>query len=427
MKPMSEIPKYYLADVPHDLRTQLLDRCSRRLFHEALELLHENDIYHYNRDDLINFYNWAPSALPQQTSAAEPPVQIPRDYPQPSAEQVEEMRKRFDQLPPAVAERADHGLKCGSIDEVANLLWRSGCPFTTGELYEYRKTLFPPNAMVDPYTPGPPVLRPESAPVGAPSETCNEPPTVQEQASSFQHQEVGIQDQASSIQSSSNENSEPQTLDSEPATAPPPPPSPVARKRRGKIAALPKDIREELNARLEANHSYETIIRWLARKGHPGFNKQNLHLWKEGGYQDWRRENERIQGQVMQREWLNEQVAQTKPGELFLLIDQLFVTQLLDSLFGLDTGLMKKGLAASPRHYISLFSAYNRFKRHAMNSDEFRAFLERQRKIKQGAGLTDEARQLVMDQLREVLRIPASAIQEVRDPTPSNIVKDSQR
>src|SRR5688500_5526915 len=85
---MPEFPKYYLADVPHDLRTRVLDRCFRRLYHEGLELLHEHGIYHYNRDDLINFYNWAPSTLPEPPSPPlpppDPPVLRPESAPAPA-------------------------------------------------------------------------------------------------------------------------------------------------------------------------------------------------------------------------------------------------------------------------------------------------------------------------------------------------------
>ena len=224
---------------------------------------------------------------------------------------------------------------------------------------------------------------------------------------------------------------EPETPDN--ATPSPPPEIPaespaLARKRRGKVARLPKDIRDELNVRLENGESYDTIIRWLARKGHRGFKSQNLTNWKEGGYQNWRRENERIENLAMQREWLSEQIAKTQPGELFALIDQLFVSQLMDSLFGLDTAQMKQGLAGNPRHFIALFNAFNRYKRQAMDTPEFADFLRRQkeRKDRKKRGLSPE----VLREIEEILGIrkPILGVKSnpEPEPPPSGSVKPGQ-
>ncbi|HKQ39937.1 MAG TPA: DUF3631 domain-containing protein [Verrucomicrobiae bacterium] len=67
---MTTHPKYYLSDVPHDLRRRVLDLCFKRLWREGLELLAQNGIHRYNQDDLMNFYSWAPTFLPE-------PVEVP--------------------------------------------------------------------------------------------------------------------------------------------------------------------------------------------------------------------------------------------------------------------------------------------------------------------------------------------------------------
>lgn len=68
--------------------------------------------------------------------------------------------------------------------------------------------------------------------------------------------------------------------------------------RTGKIAILPKEIRKELNVRLERNEEGPKILKWL--NGSPevrqrlksSFNgvpisKQNLSEWRNGGYREW--------------------------------------------------------------------------------------------------------------------------------------------
>lgn len=72
---------------------------------------------------------------------------------------VQDIRNRFVDVPRDVMERVDEALKRESIDHVASLLWHAGHGFGSADLYEYRKTLFPPDSMVDPYTAGPPTPR----------------------------------------------------------------------------------------------------------------------------------------------------------------------------------------------------------------------------------------------------------------------------
>src|ERR1700760_1078291 len=73
--------------------------------------------------------------------------------------------------------------------------------------------------------------------------------------------------------------------------------------RCGKIARLPKDIRLQLNQHLADNISSRHILAWLNAlpavhqlltahfAGQP-ITKQNLSVWKQGGYRDWERSQE---------------------------------------------------------------------------------------------------------------------------------------
>ena len=165
-KPANETPKYHLAEVPQHLRVRLLDLCFRRLYYDAMKLLEVHGFNHYSQDDLLNFYNWAPTELPGVSEVgrgvpAEPP--LPRDYDQPAQEQLDELRQRLTAVPTDVLQRVHDVLKQDSIAAAASLLWKAGVCFSSAELYEYRKTLFPPNAMVDAYTSGPPTLRAEQS------------------------------------------------------------------------------------------------------------------------------------------------------------------------------------------------------------------------------------------------------------------------
>ncbi|HEX4644310.1 MAG TPA: hypothetical protein VH598_01750 [Verrucomicrobiae bacterium] len=73
--------------------------------------------------------------------------------------------------------------------------------------------------------------------------------------------------------------------------------------RIGKIARLPRDLRDQLNHRLQDGENGVTLIEWLNAQpkvraalkkdfeGRP-ISEQNLSDWKQGGYRDWERHEE---------------------------------------------------------------------------------------------------------------------------------------
>jgi len=73
--------------------------------------------------------------------------------------------------------------------------------------------------------------------------------------------------------------------------------------RTGKIARLPKYVRDQLNRRLEDGEQGKELVKWL--NGLPGVQEglkeqfggravteQNLSEWKQGGHQEWLRQEE---------------------------------------------------------------------------------------------------------------------------------------
>ena len=73
--------------------------------------------------------------------------------------------------------------------------------------------------------------------------------------------------------------------------------------RNGKIAQLPKHVREELNRRLDNGERGQPLLQWLNSQpevralvaaefdGWP-LSKHNLSRWRRGGYTEWKRQQE---------------------------------------------------------------------------------------------------------------------------------------
>src|SRR2546421_11844157 len=60
-------------------------------------------------------------------------------------------------------------------------------------------------------------------------------------------------------------------------------------RRRGKVARLPKSVRDQINVMIQDGVTYLEIIERLGPDA-SALNEQNLSSWKSGGYLDWLRE-----------------------------------------------------------------------------------------------------------------------------------------
>jgi hypothetical protein len=76
--------------------------------------------------------------------------------------------------------------------------------------------------------------------------------------------------------------------------------------RNGKVARLPRAVREQLNHRLRDGEEGKQLVRWLnalpevralvtAEFGGKPIREQNLSEWKKGGYRDWITHQEAIE------------------------------------------------------------------------------------------------------------------------------------
>ena len=72
--------------------------------------------------------------------------------------------------------------------------------------------------------------------------------------------------------------------------------------RNGKIARLPEAIRKIVNQMLDDNRYYRQIAARLAELGYSGIRAQNLSEWRKGGYQDWLRLKQELEGFKLDRE-----------------------------------------------------------------------------------------------------------------------------
>src|SRR5437667_9659731 len=83
--------------------------------------------------------------------------------------------------------------------------------------------------------------------------------------------------------------------------------------RNGRIARLPLAVRQELNRRLDEGEQGKKLVAWLnglpavqaiaaTEFGGKAIREQNLSEWKQGGYRDWRAQQEALEVAERRRE-----------------------------------------------------------------------------------------------------------------------------
>jgi hypothetical protein len=135
-----------------------------------------------------------------------------------------------------------------------------------------------------------------------------------------------------------------------------PPPS---TRRNGKIARLPKETRDMINRMLDDGLPYKVIIDELGEAGE-GLNLQNLTNWRQGGYQEWLKNQELIDRAIARTEHAIELIRETgetaNPATIAQVGHTVGAVQLVDALMDNGDGVLKKMLAEKPETYIRILN-----------------------------------------------------------------------
>ena len=178
----------------------------------------------------------------------------------------------------------------------------------------------------------------------------------------------------------------------------------TAGRRKGKIARLPKDLRDQVNNGLLNGERYEDIITALGDSG-KGITKVNLHNWSTGGYQDWLKE-QRLLDECRMRHELTLDFARENHGTDGIQAAHNITIELICRAvaeFGPDT--LKDAFQKNPLNLLRAIMALSRltsgslkFHKHQTEEAERKVRLEQ----KQGdgkKGISPEVLKQMIDQL----------------------------
>src|SRR2546428_13037864 len=85
--------------------------------------------------------------------------------------------------------------------------------------------------------------------------------------------------------------------------------------RQGRVARLPKAVRDKINLMLLDGHPYAEIIQALGKDGEL-LNENNLSTWRLGGYQDWLKQQQVLEQMRIRGENAAELIGQSEGATL---------------------------------------------------------------------------------------------------------------
>ena len=142
--------------------------------------------------------------------------------------------------------------------------------------------------------------------------------------------------------------------------------------RTGKIARAPYEVRTHVNAMLRDGNTSKAVVNFLAGAGIAGVNEQNVTNWRDGGYQDWLKEQSRLNDMQAKREFAMEIVRQNEGSKLQEATLHLAASQLYETLTEFDIGSLKELLAEKPENYALIVNALAKLSKGSLEIERYK-------------------------------------------------------
>ena len=153
----------------------------------------------------------------------------------------------------------------------------------------------------------------------------------------------------------------------------------IGNARKGKIARLPKELRDQVCQRMEDGATYGSIIIWLEEQGYPGVNEQNLTNWRQGGWMEWRAVQDRIAGMKSKQEFALDIVKANEGGTMHEATLYMAASQLYEVLGDFDVRVLKETLAEKPELYADVVNSLAKLSKGSLEMQKYRDHVREQK------------------------------------------------
>ena len=137
----------------------------------------------------------------------------------------------------------------------------------------------------------------------------------------------------------------------------------MSHRRNGKIARLPKAVREQVNLMLDDGKTYSQIIQWLAANGSPGFSPENIRQWKNGGFQDWLSHQEELSESEKLRQMAMDVATRHNGGKTQEAALHIGASLVFQTFLKFDPNKLCRRLNRKPEQMTTLINSFTRLSR----------------------------------------------------------------
>lgn len=171
-------------------------------------------------------------------------------------------------------------------------------------------------------------------------------------------------------------------------------------RHNGKVARLPKELRDKVNLMIEDGFTYPAIIKALGDAG-KGFNKVNLSRWKDGGHQDWLLEQKWLATTRMRQESASDLTRDFDATQVNHAALQLITLHIFEAMRNLGPGTLDDKLGGDSTAFARLVHALSRASRETVQIQKYREVCAKARAALQA--LRDPKRKLSESENRSLV------------------------
>jgi hypothetical protein len=172
-------------------------------------------------------------------------------------------------------------------------------------------------------------------------------------------------------------------------------------RRTGKIARKPKLIRDRINQMLLDGVPYAEIASSLGPDGYD-LDDSILSRWKSGGYQDWLREQQKVDVARLEQEFASDLACPKDGNKIHQATIQIAAAKLCELLLNLDPSALRETLESDPDKYTRLLNAIVRLADGEIRCEQHQsaqARLEKEKTPTDQGGITDASMKQAKDKL----------------------------
>lgn len=177
---------------------------------------------------------------------------------------------------------------------------------------------------------------------------------------------------------------------------------------RGKIGRLSVELREQINGMLRDNRTAEEIIAFLKSRDVDGVTPQNVSNWKEFGYQEWLRRQDRIEEMRSRLEFSKQLVKEAGADGLTLASDtasRLAVDAITEALEKFDPTDLSNMLRLKPEQFSGLLFALSSIRQRDQAGVILRQKVEAyERQIRQLIDTADKTGTATVADIKDIFR-----------------------